>query len=144
MPEEIADAVGRANADDAVSDTTGPVNIDERIRKMCNLPEARFDFDSASVGVGAKQTLDALVTCFKDGPGKGHNLRLVGHADPRGETQYNFALGQRRAGSVAGYLTRAGLADSRIETSSRGELEASGTDAAGWAQDRRVEILLAD
>jgi peptidoglycan-associated lipoprotein len=126
------------------SDTSSGVGIDERIRKMCDLPEARFDFDSASVSGGAKAMLDALAKCFTDGPAKGKGLSIVGHADPRGETNYNFGLGQQRAGSVAGYLTKAGIAETRIETSSRGELEATGSDDAGWSRDRRVEILLAE
>jgi peptidoglycan-associated lipoprotein len=126
------------------SDNSSGVGIDDRIRKMCNLPEARFDFDSASVSGSAKGLLDAIVTCFTTGPGKGHNLNIVGHADPRGETEYNFALGQQRAGSVTSYLTKNGLADGRIETSSRGELEATGSEESGWSRDRRVEILLAD
>lgn len=126
------------------SETSAPVGVDDRIAKMCDLPEARFDFDSASVSPSAKRVLDAIVTCFTTGPGKGHNMNVVGHADPRGETEYNFGLGQQRAGSVASYLKKAGLADDRVESSSRGELEATGTEEAGWSRDRKVEILLAD
>jgi peptidoglycan-associated lipoprotein len=129
---------------DVKKETNSPVGVDDRIAKMCDLPEARFDFDSANVSPGAKKVLDAIVVCFTTGPGKGHNMNIVGHADPRGETEYNFALGQQRAGSVAGYLTKNGLGDGRIETSSRGELEATGQDDASWAKDRKVEILLAD
>ena len=141
-PETTADT---ADSDgDGDSETSAPVGIDERFRKMCNLPDARFNFDSSSVGAGAKKMLDAIATCFVDGPGKGKGLNIVGHADPRGETEYNFALGQQRAGAVAGYLTNAGIADDRIETSSRGETEATGTDASGWSRDRKVEILLAE
>ena len=133
-----------SDGEGAVKDTKGPVNIDERIAKMCNLPNANFSFDSAAVSPSAKGLLKAIATCFKDGPGKGKGLNIVGHADPRGETDYNRALGQKRAGAVAGFLTTAGLADGRIETSSRGEMDATGTDQTGWQRDRRVEILLAD
>ncbi len=135
------DADGEGNVK---SESSAPVGVDDRIAKMCDLPEARFDFDSASVSPSAKAVLDAIVTCFTTGPGKGHNMNIVGHADPRGETEYNFALGQQRAGSVASYLTKAGLGENRVETSSRGELEATGTEESGWARDRKVEILLAD
>lgn len=122
----------------------GPVGIDERIVKMCNLPEAHFDFDSAAVSASAQSMLEKLADCFLKGPGKGKNMRVVGHADPRGETEYNFALGQRRAGSVAKYLNDKGLGEDRIATSSRGELDASGGDDSGWARDRKVEIVLAE
>ena len=119
------------------------VSVDDRIATMCNIPETHFDFDSDNLSPSAKSTLQALANCFIDGPAKDESMRLVGHADPRGTENYNLALGQRRAGTVAGYLTNSGLADARIETSSRGELDAVGTDESSWAQDRRVEILLA-
>lgn len=133
----------QANANDGNSDAEG-VGVDDRIAKMCDLTTSYFDFDSANVSSEARGVLDQIASCFKDGAGKDQNLNIVGHADPRGETEYNFALGQRRAGAVAGYLTKAGLAETRIETSSRGELEASGSDTQSWAKDRKVEILLAD
>ena len=133
----------QANADDGGGSADG-VGVDERIAKMCDLATSYFDFDSANVSSEARSVLNKIASCFKDGPGKDQNLNIVGHADPRGETEYNFALGQRRAGAVAGYLTKAGLAETRIETSSRGELEATGTEEQSWAKDRKVEILLAD
>lgn len=139
-PVVTTDSDGEGN----VSKTKSPVGIDERIAKMCDLPEANFDFDSASVSASAKNLLNAIATCFTTGPAKGKGLNIVGHADPRGEADYNRALGQKRAGAVAGFLTGAGLDEGRIETSSRGELEATGTDESGWSRDRRVEILLAD
>lgn len=122
----------------------GPVGIDDRIVKMCNLPEAHFEFDSAAVSDSARTMLDQLANCFLTGPAKGKNMRIVGHADPRGETEYNFALGQRRAGSIEKYLKDKGLGDDRVATSSRGELDATGTDEGGFARDRKVEIVLAE
>jgi peptidoglycan-associated lipoprotein len=123
---------------------TAPVGVDDRIVKMCSLPVSHFDFDSSSIGGNARDALKAIANCFMSGPAKGKAVRIVGHADPRGETEYNFALGQQRAASVAQYLTRAGMPEGKIATSSRGELEASGSDRATWAKDRKVEIYLAD
>jgi outer membrane protein OmpA-like peptidoglycan-associated protein len=51
--------------------------------------------------------LDALAKCFVDGKAQNEELRLVGHADPRGDEDYDFALGQRRAASVAEWSHRA-------------------------------------
>ncbi|MFO0550346.1 MAG: OmpA family protein [Polyangiaceae bacterium] len=121
------------------------VKIDEKIIKLCgDLPTARFSFDSAEVSAEASNVLDALARCFISGPGKGKGIKLVGHADPRGETEYNLALGQRRAGSVGNFLQKKGVEQNRVATSSKGEFEATGTDESGWAADRKVEILLAD
>lgn len=124
----------------------GKIRIGPKIQELCNIDaeQANFDFDSAALSAGAKATLDALAECFTTGPAKDYGMNLVGHADPRGSEDYNFALGQRRAGSVASYLAGKGLGDDRVESSSRGELDAKGTDDASWADDRRVDILLAE
>lgn len=130
---------------DTSSPTAGSVHIDDRIVKACgDLPTAHFAFDSASVRGDAAAALDALGRCFTSGPLKGRGLKLVGHADPRGEAEYNLALGQRRAGGVEEYLAAKGLDASRMKVSSRGELEATGTDEQGWARDRKVEVFLAE
>lgn len=118
--------------------------VDEKIAKMCNIPTTNFEFDSSALSDEARTALDALKVCFTEGPAAENGMRLVGHADPRGTEEYNLALGQRRAGSVAGYLEEAGLTGDRMETSSRGEMDAQGMDEATWAQDRRVNIYLAE
>jgi peptidoglycan-associated lipoprotein len=152
-PDTAADHganVGATDPNKGAGDDDGknkgvPVGIDPRIAEMCDLKETRFDFDSSSLAPSARSVLDALTECFINGKGKGHKLNLVGHADERGETEYNLSLGHRRAGTVATYLAGKGLGDDRVGTSSEGDREASiGTDEAGWAKDRKVEILLND
>lgn len=134
-----------ANGQDTSSPTAGSINIEDRILKACgNIPTARFAFDSADIKGDAARSLDALAACFTTGKLKGHAMKLVGHADPRGQEDYNLALGQRRAGSVKNYLVRKGMSDAKVSATSRGELEASGVDEGGWARDRKVDVLLAD
>lgn len=134
-----------AKQKDTDTPTSGSIHIDDKILKACgDVPLARFAFDSADVAGDAAATLDALARCFVTGPLKGRSMRLVGHADTRGETGYNFALGQKRAGSVGEYLSKKGLEQARINSTSKGEMEATGTDDEGWARDRKVEIFLVD
>ncbi len=131
--------------DAAKSDTDSNVQIDDKILKACgDLPTAHFAFDSAEVQADAANALDALARCFVSGPLKGKSMKLIGHADPRGETEYNLALGQKRAGGVAGFLAKKGVEQGHMLTSSKGEFEATGTDESGWARDRKVEVLLAE
>jgi peptidoglycan-associated lipoprotein len=130
---------------DTASPTSGSVHIDDRIIKACgDVPEAHFAFDSAAVQPAAAAALDAVAHCFTVGALRGKSLRLIGHTDPRGETEYNLGLGQRRAGSVSEYLSKRGVERSHLTSSSRGEFDATGTDEDGWARDRKVDILLAD
>lgn len=131
---------------DTASPTSGSIQIEDKILKACgDIPTAHFAFDSASIGPEAQGALDALARCFVSGPLKGSKgMRLVGHADPRGETEYNLALGQKRAGSVGEYLATKGLDKARVQTLSKGAFEATGTDEEGWARDRKVDVTLAE
>ncbi len=144
---EASNARSGANAPDgrAPEPTTAEptqVSVDPELARMCDLPTPRFAFDRASLGSDTSSPLQALASCLTTGPAKHVALRLVGHADPRGETEYNFALGHRRSGSVEEFLRTQGVAAERLATSSRGELDATGADEDGWAADRRVDVLL--
>jgi peptidoglycan-associated lipoprotein len=129
---------------DVATPTTGSIHIEDRILRACgNIPSAHFAFDSSRIAGEADASLGALARCFSTGPLSGQEMRLIGRADPRGETEYNLALGQRRAGSVATFEEKHGVKTSQIETTSRGAFDATGTDEDGWARDRRVDVLLA-
>jgi peptidoglycan-associated lipoprotein len=152
-PDSAADAAktpaaakpAAAARQDTATPTSGSIQIDDKIMKACgDLPTAHFAFDSATIQPDAGAVLDALAKCFVTGPLKGRGMRLIGHADPRGEHEYNFALGQKRAGSVGTYLSGKGLEASRIQSASKGDTDATGTDEEGWARDRKVDVLLAD
>lgn len=135
----------QAQSIQTASESESSVHIDEKIIKACgNLPTAHFAFDSANVLTESAAALDALAQCFVSGPLKNKSLKLVGHADPRGETEYNLALGHQRAYSVLDILAQRGLPLHRMSTSSKGEFEAMGTDEASFARDRKVEVILDD
>lgn len=83
--------------------------VDEQIAELCDLPTLHFAFDHSRLLAGAPHALQSLATCLSTGPLKGRALTLVGHADSRGEIEYNFALGQRRASNVQDYLRSYGI-----------------------------------
>ncbi|HEU4578128.1 MAG TPA: OmpA family protein [Polyangiaceae bacterium] len=122
------------------------INVSDEIMVACGITEAeaKFAYDSAKVQKGDQPVLNKLVNCFTTGKLSGRTMRLVGHADPRGEAEYNMVLGGKRADNVKAYLTAQGLAERQAETTSRGELDATGTDESGWTEDRRVDVILAD
>jgi peptidoglycan-associated lipoprotein len=120
------------------------IRISEDIKKACGLTDAdaHFAYDSDSVRESDRAVLKKLATCFTTGPLKGRQMNLVGHADPRGEDEYNMLLGGRRADNVKGAIITAGMDQAKVSSTSRGEMDATGTDEAGWVQDRRVDIVL--
>ena len=129
-----------------VEDTgrAGQLNISQDIRQACGIAEteANFGYDSDTIVLGDHPILDKLTQCFRSGPLTGKRVRLVGHADPRGDEEYNFVLGERRAQSVREYMVRSGLSSLQVLTTSRGELDARGIDDESWKRDRRVDVLL--
>lgn len=108
---------------------------------QCDGAMVWFEFDSSRLSSGSKSELDALIPCLQQAPG---TVWLDGHCDERGTTEYNLALGQRRAEQVRGYLISQGLSPSRLQSRSYGEerpLE-SGHSEAAWARNRRVELVV--
>lgn len=124
--------------------TKGQLNIDELIRKACGITdaEAYFAYDSANVKPEYRKVLKKLADCFTTGPLKGKTMLLVGHADNRGDENYNLALGGQRADNVKRIIVSEGMLADKTETSSRGEMDSTGTDEATWAKDRRVDVKL--
>jgi peptidoglycan-associated lipoprotein len=114
---------------------------------MCKIkaPEStnpKFDFDKDELTPEDRTVLDQLATCLTSGAAKGKSVALIGRADPRGTEEYNLGLGSRRANSVSQYLGRLGVGSGQMAVTTRGALEATGTDEAGWRNDRRVDVQL--
>lgn len=124
------------------------VNVSDELAAACKLrfddaaSAPKFDFDQSLLGAADDDVLSQIAKCVTTGPLAGRALGLVGRADPRGEEQYNMALGDRRAKSVRDYLSGLGVNGNSLAMSSRGKLDATGTDEDGWQRDRRVDILL--
>ncbi len=100
-----------------------------------------FSFDRSAIKSSERPKLEAAAQYLKDHPQ--HRLLLEGHCDWRGTAEYNMGLGERRAEAAKQWLTGHGVDASRLETSSKGSLEAikNGTEDQ-MAKDRRVEIII--
>ena len=102
----------------------------------------QFDYDEAVITAAAERLLRAKLTILRNSPTV--RLRLEGHADERGSTEYNLALGSRRAESVREFLSGFGIQENRFTTTSFGEERpaVNRSDEAAWAQNRRVEFVI--
>lgn len=73
----------------------------------------------------------------------GQRVTLQGHGDERGSREYNIALGEQRAKSIASMLKVQGVAEGQLDIVSYGEEKpaAFGHDEAAWELNRRVELI---
>lgn len=124
----------------------GNIRVASDVLKACGLADdsAYFAFDSAHVQAKDKKRLRALAICFESGPLRGRQMSLIGHADPRGSGDYNLALGGRRADNVKILVVAESMNESKVSTTSRGDMDATGTDEPSWAIDRSVDVKLGD
>jgi peptidoglycan-associated lipoprotein len=102
----------------------------------------KFEFDQFQLLAEDRNLLEQVADCLTTGPLHGKAVQLVGRADPRGTDEYNLGLGTRRAESVSSYLRRLGVPGQQLESTTRGALDATGADEAGWRVDRRVDLEL--
>lgn len=85
------------------------------------------------------ERLGQLINGFED-----FTIVVEGHADPRGEDEFNEQLSAERAAAVRDALIRAGLPDNRITTRAAGERDsqAAETDLDAMALERRVDLSI--
>ena len=101
-----------------------------------------FDYDESAITAETEQVLRRKIPILRGSPTV--RLRLEGHADERGSTEYNLALGSRRAESVRDFLSGFGISADRLMTTSFGEERplVNSSDETSWAQNRRVEFSI--
>ncbi len=99
-----------------------------------------FDFDRSELRAGEAKVLDGNAEWMQ--ANRSAHVMVEGHADERGTTEYNLALGERRARAARDYLVSRGVEAGRITVLSYGEdhpVCKEHTDAC-WAENRRVDF----
>lgn len=101
-----------------------------------------FDFDRYDLRSDFRVTLRANGDWLKENPGT--RLEIEGHADERGTTEYNLALGAKRAQSAKDYLVTLGISGERISTVSYGkEVPVCRDKSEGcWQKNRRDRFVV--
>ncbi len=105
-----------------------------------NLESVQFEFDSSIIKPVSYPALDAAVNTMKNNPE--YKLDIAGHTDSTGDDAYNQWLSERRAASVAKYLSDKGVDEARLKSAGFGETQpiADNETAEGRAKNRRVEF----
>ncbi|TPQ27816.1 peptidoglycan-associated lipoprotein Pal [Methylomonas sp. EFPC3] len=99
-----------------------------------------FELDSSQVKQDYVPIVAAHARYLASHPNQ--HVILSGHADERGSSEYNIALGEQRAKSVERMMRSQGVTASQLEVVSYGEEKpaVSGHDESAWQMNRRVEV----
>lgn len=100
-----------------------------------------FDYDSSAINDNYKRALKAHANYLKSNAGS--KMRVEGHTDERGSSEYNIALGERRAQAVARYMESQGAPASQIVIVSYGREKPAtqGHDESAWKFNRRAVLV---
>jgi peptidoglycan-associated lipoprotein len=100
-----------------------------------------FDYDSFVVKDEFKPVVEAHAKYLT--ANNGRKIIIQGNTDERGGSEYNLALGQKRAEAVRKAMALLGVSESQMEAVSLGKEKpkATGSDEAAWAENRRSDIV---
>ena len=131
-----ANSAGSSQTRVAPVDVTGTSNVN-----YSNLPRiVYFDFDSYTVKDDYRPVIEANAKALTSN--RKMHMAVEGHTDDRGSSEYNLALGQRRAEAVVKSLTLLGADPTQLEAVSFGKERPAvqGENEEAWAKNRRAEL----
>jgi peptidoglycan-associated lipoprotein len=116
--------------------------IDKEDLEPLVLRDIFFDFDKYSIKGEFKTVLEANADLLLERDDA--ILVIEGHCDERGTSEYNLALGEKRARAVMDFYIAFGISASRLSMISYGEERPFeyGHDEAAWAKNRRAHMLI--
>jgi peptidoglycan-associated lipoprotein len=133
---------GGANSASSSQTRVAPVDVTSTSNvSMSTLPRiVYFDFDSYVVKPDYENVITANAKVLTTN--RKVHMAVEGHTDDRGSSEYNLALGQRRAEAVVKSLTLLGADQTQLEAVSFGKERPAvqGEDEAAWAKNRRAEL----
>jgi len=122
--------------------TEGEASIEKENAAKEEFKDIYFDFDKFNLKPEARGTLEQHAAILTKN--KNYNVLIEGHCDERGTTEYNLALGERRAKEAMKYFVELGIDGKRLKTISYGKerpLNPEHNEEA-WAQNRRDHFVV--
>jgi peptidoglycan-associated lipoprotein len=109
---------------------------------LSRFDDVRFDYDKSEVKEDGRKTSQVVADYLKKN--RKSKLLIEGHCDERGTSEYNIALGERRATAVMNYLVSLGIPKGALSTVSFGKEKPldPGHNEEAWAKNRRAHFVL--
>lgn len=138
MSTEEDVAMTDASQDDATNNADAMAQAEDDFVNT----DIHFDYDSSVIMDSETATLESKADWLR--ANSGVSIVIEGHCDERGTTEYNLALGDRRAARVKSFLVNLGIDASRIKTISYGEERpvAMGHMESAWSKNRRAHFVI--
>jgi peptidoglycan-associated lipoprotein len=135
------EATARLTVTQAPPPPPPPPSVSEEDLFNQNIKDVYFDYDKSDLRGDQQTSVQADSQLL--GQHTNINVTIEGHCDERGSTEYNLALGDRRASAVKDALVAAGVNASRIKTISYGKEKpfCSESNEACWQQNRRGHFV---
>jgi peptidoglycan-associated lipoprotein len=123
---------------------TPPPQVDLNELFLKEVRDAYFDYDKADLRPDARAAITKTADFLKNYPQI--KVRIEGHCDERGSTEYNLGLGDRRANAVKQFLVSLGISADRMDVVSFGKEKPFCTESneACWSQNRRGHFVKAN
>jgi peptidoglycan-associated lipoprotein len=117
-----------------------PPESDQMGGKLAGFQTVYFEYDKSDIREDARAALRQ--NADKLNAGNYGTVTIEGHCDERGSTEYNLALGERRANAVKRYLVDLGVPANNLRTVSFGEERPAvqGHDESAWRYNRRADF----
>ncbi len=146
----IEDKTGSAPKSQPQSDPRGVTTVEPTVKDLDPLNDPKgvlakrsvyFDYDSYDVKGEYKPLVEAHARYLL--AHKNQKLVIQGNTDERGGSEYNLALGQRRADAVRKLMNSLGVPETALETVSFGKEKpkAAGSTEEAWAENRRADLV---
>jgi peptidoglycan-associated lipoprotein len=106
------------------------------------LADVFFEYDKSDLSDAARASLQKNSDWMRKWTST--TVTVEGHADSRGTSEYNLALGERRASAIRDYLASLGVGVNRVSVVSMGEEQPTCTEEAEscWARNRRGHFVI--
>jgi len=142
-PDDVAlDGANHRRTSDRGATATNADRSGDDLERALGVDPVYFEFDSAELSPHGRDELTQVASWMQRHPGS--KLHIEGHTDDQGTTEYNLALGERRAEAISEYLSRLGVETARLDTISYGEERPAveGEDEAARAKNRRGAVAV--
>lgn len=136
-------ATAAANANTAPRPVVAATPVQQRAQRALDL-DIQFQFNSDQLTNDGKDVLDQLAAALKSQQLAAANLVILeGHADAKGNPNYNQALSLKRAQSARSYLaTRHGIAGAKLRAVGKGSSEPADPSNPQDEVNRRVRVIV--